>query len=52
MKLQQLRYFEAACRLHSISRAAESLHVSQPSVSIAISLWDTPGDQFTSVFHQ
>ena len=36
MKLQQLRYFEAACRLHSISRAAESLHVSQPSVSIAI----------------
>ena len=36
MKLQQLRYFEATCRLGSISRAAESLHVSQPSVSMAI----------------
>ena len=36
MKLQQLRYFEAACRLGSISRAAESLRVSQPSVSMAI----------------
>lgn len=36
MKLQQLRYFEATCRLGSISRAAEELHVSQPSVSMAI----------------
>lgn len=36
MKLQQLRYFEAACRLGSVSRAAESLQVSQPSVSMAI----------------
>lgn len=36
MKLQQLRYFEAACRLNNISRAAEELHVSQPSVSAAI----------------
>jgi DNA-binding transcriptional LysR family regulator len=36
MKLQQLRYFEATCRLGSISRAAEALHVSQPSVSMAI----------------
>ncbi len=36
MKLQQLRYFEATCHLGSISRAAESLHVSQPSVSMAI----------------
>lgn len=36
MTLQQLRYFEAACRLGSISRAAESLRVSQPSVSMAI----------------
>lgn len=36
MKLQQLRYFEMACRLHSITRAAEVLHVSQPSVSMAI----------------
>lgn len=36
MKLQQLRYFTATCRLGSISRAAEALHVSQPSVSMAI----------------
>lgn len=36
MKLQQLRYFEATCRFNNISRAAESLHVSQPSVSMAI----------------
>ncbi len=36
MKLQQLRYFQAACRLNSITRAAEQLHVSQPSVSAAI----------------
>ncbi len=36
MKLQQLRYFETACRLGGISRAAEALHVSQPSVSMAI----------------
>lgn len=36
MKLQQLRYFTATCQLGSLSRAAESLHVSQPSVSMAI----------------
>ena len=36
MKLQQLRYFEAACRLGSVSRAAEALRVSQPAVSMAI----------------
>ncbi len=36
MKLQQLRYFQAACRYGSISRAAERLHLSQPSVSMAI----------------
>ena len=36
MKLQQLRYFQAACRYHSITAAAEALHVSQPSISMAI----------------
>ena len=36
MKLQQLRYFEAACQYHSITAAAEALHVSQPSISMAI----------------
>ena len=36
MKLQQLRYFQTACRLQSITGAAEALHVSQPSISMAI----------------
>ena len=36
LKLQQLRYFEAACRYQSITAAAEALHVSQPSISMAI----------------
>ena len=36
MKLSQLRYFQTACRLGSITRAAEKLHISQPSVSAAI----------------
>lgn len=36
MTLQELRYFEAASRLNNISRAAEELHISQPSVSTAI----------------
>lgn len=36
MKFQQLRYFYEACRLNSITRAAEYLHVSQPSISMAI----------------
>lgn len=36
MKLQQLRYFYAACSCKSISLAAEKLHVSQPSVSMSI----------------
>jgi len=36
MKLMQLRYFCAACRHNNITRAAEELYVSQPSVSSAI----------------
>jgi len=36
LKLTQLRYFQAACRLGSITAAAEYLHISQPSVSAAI----------------
>lgn len=33
MELHQLRYFEAVARLGSVTRAAEELHVAQPSVS-------------------
>lgn len=36
MKLQQLSYFRAACRHQSITGAAEALHISQPSISMAI----------------
>lgn len=33
MKLQQLRFFQAACKYNSITRAARELHISQPSVA-------------------
>lgn len=36
MTLTQLRYFQAACELGNITLAARQLHVSQPSVSLAI----------------
>jgi len=36
MKLFQLHYFCTACLYRNITRAAEALHVSQPSVSLAI----------------
>ncbi|MBE7001180.1 MAG: LysR family transcriptional regulator [Ruminococcaceae bacterium] len=37
MTLDQLRYFQAVCKYNSVSRASESLNISQPSVSNAIS---------------
>lgn len=36
MTLNQLEYFCAVCRYHSITRAAESLFVSQPTISTSI----------------
>lgn len=36
MTLDQLRYFEAVCKYDGVSRAAEVLNISQPSVSNAI----------------
>lgn len=36
MKLVQLEYFCAVCRFHSITRAAEELYVTQPTISVAI----------------
>ena len=36
MTLQQLRYFQAACKYKNITYAAESLHVSQSSITLAI----------------
>lgn len=36
MKLMQLNYFKTACEYSNISKAAEALHISQPSISTAI----------------
>lgn len=36
MELRQLKYFQLASQLNSISKAAEQLHIAQPSVSVAI----------------
>lgn len=36
MTLNQLRYFKAVCQYDSVSRAAQQLNISQPSVSNAI----------------
>ncbi len=36
MKLFQLQYFQEVCNQHSITKAAECLHVSQPAISNAI----------------
>lgn len=36
MTLDQLRYFRAVCKCDSVSRAAEMLNISQPSVSNAV----------------
>lgn len=37
MELLQLKYFQTAARLQHISRAADELNVTQPSLSITIS---------------
>ena len=36
MNLTQLKYFNAVCTHHTVSEAAETLHISQPSLSFAI----------------
>lgn len=36
MKLSQLHYFLEACRQENITKAAKTLHISQPSLTIAI----------------
>lgn len=36
MEIRQLEFFHSVCKLNSISKAADELHVAQPSVSIAI----------------
>ena len=36
MNFTQLKYFEVICSCGSVSKAAEVLHISQPSLSMAI----------------
>lgn len=36
MELRQLEYFQMVSRLNNITRAAEQLHVAQPSITVAI----------------
>lgn len=36
MELRQLEYFRQVCRLGGVGRAAEALHVSQPSISVSL----------------
>jgi len=36
MKISQMQYFQAVCKYNSISKAAEALYVSQPTISISI----------------
>ncbi len=36
MKLSQLNYFIAVCQYHTITKAAEILHVSQPSITASL----------------
>jgi len=36
MTLTQLEYFCTVCRYHSITRAADALYVSQPTISTSI----------------
>ena len=50
MDLKQLRYFHEIARLGSFTRAAESLFVAQPAVSVAIRKLETELD--LSLFHR
>jgi DNA-binding transcriptional LysR family regulator len=36
MELKRLEYFEAICRLKNFTKAAEELHVAQPSITVSI----------------
>ena len=49
MTLNQLEYFCAVCRYHSITRAANELYVSQPTISVA--LRDLENEFHIRLFH-
>lgn len=39
MTITQMQYFVAVCEYGTISKSAEILHISQPSISLAIRDW-------------
>ena len=41
MTLTQMRYFAAVCQWQNITKAAASLHVSQPTISVAMQTLET-----------
>lgn len=50
MKLIQMQYFQMVCKYNSVSRAAEELHISQPTISNSIRELE---DQFgIQLFHR
>lgn len=50
MKIYQLRYFYAACQFSNITKAAEMLHISQPSITNAIK--ELENEFGVSLFHR
>lgn len=50
MKLNQLQYFCAVCECQSVTRAAEKLYISQPSISSAIRALET--EMGLKLFHR
>ena len=50
MTLNQMRYFCEVCRLQNITKASEILHVSQPTISIAIR--DLESETNLNLFHR
>ena len=50
MTLTQMRYFYAVCQWQNITKAAEHLHVSQPTVSVAMQAMET--ETGLNLFHR
>ena len=50
MTLTQMRYFAAVCQWQNITKAAASLHVSQPTISVAMQTLET--ETGLNLFHR
>ena len=51
MKLHQLQYFREVCAQNGITKAAETLHISQPAVSNAIKELEEEFHVFVGEYH-